>query len=145
MPEPFTLFGAPWLDAKRLADRLNGQKLGGIHFQATSYTPRSIPNVAANPLFAGRSINGVRLIVRDTGKVRSLDIGMHVLAELIAEARRRKRPRLFAKPNWFHVIAGTKRLHAMLIKGTSGQTIVRSWRAEVDAFKRQRAPYILYD
>ena len=38
-PRPFTQFGAPWLDARRLAYRLNRIELPGLAFEATRYTP----------------------------------------------------------------------------------------------------------
>lgn len=144
-PEPFTQFGAPWLDARRLTKKLNQLGLAGVTFETTRYTPRSIPKVAAKPLFVGRAINGVRIHVRNVGQVQPLDIGIHALALLIAEARSRGVKQLFAKPGWFHHIAGTKRLYRMLVKGASGRAIIQSWRAEVAQFERQRAPYLLYD
>lgn len=144
MPEPFTRFGAPWLDGGRMASRLNALALPGVHFEAVRYTPKSIPNVAANPLFVGRAVQGVRIDVRNAAVVEPLEIGVHVLVLLIAEARARGIKKLFAKPAWFHVIAGTKRLHNMLVQGATGQAIILSWRAEVDAFKGQRQAYLLY-
>ena len=144
-PRPFTQFGAPWLDAPRLARLLNRLSLPGLAFEATRYTPRSIPKVAAKPLFVGRSVNGVRIHVRSATQVKPLELGVHVLSLLIEEARSRGIKRLFANPGWFHHIAGTKRLHRMLLRGTTGHAIVRSWRSEVSHFKRQREPYLLYD
>ena len=143
-PEPFTLIGAPWLNAQRLTKRLNALGLPGVKFEATRYTPRSIPKVAAKPLFVGRSINGVRIRVTNPAQVQPLELGIHMLALLIVEARSRGVKKLFAKPVWFHHIAGTKRLYRMLVKGASGRAIVRSWRSEVALFERQRAPYLLY-
>ena len=144
-PEPFTQFGAPWLDARRLARRLNALSLPGVTFEATRYRPRSIPKVAAKPLHVGRMINGVRIRVRNVDQVEPLGLGIHVLALLISEARARGVKRLFARPGWFHHIAGTKRLYRMLVKGASGRAVIRSWQAEVMRFERARAPYLLYD
>ena len=144
-PEPFTLIGAPWLNPQRLSRRLNALGLPGVTFEATRYTPRSIPKVAVKPLFVGRAINGVRIRVTNPARVQPLELGIHMLALLIAEARSRGVKKLFAKPVWFHHIAGTKRLYRMLVKGVSERAIVRSWRAEVALFKRQRAPYLLYE
>lgn len=143
-PEPFTMFGAPWLDAKRLSSRLNALGLPGLSFTATTYTPRSIPEVAAKPLFVGRPIRGVRIEVKNIASVLPLETGIHVLALLIADARRQKQRQLFSKPGWFHYIAGTKRLHRMLLRGASGTAIIRAWRREVADFERQRQPYLIY-
>ena len=144
MPEPFTRFGAPWLDAAGMAGQLNALQLPGVRFVAHRYTPKSIPKVAAKPLFVGRSIGGVRIDLTNAGRVEPLELGMHVLSLLVQEARNRGIKPLFAKPAWFHVIAGTKRLHGMVMKGASGAAIVRSWQSEVASFQDQRRPYLLY-
>src|SRR5262249_34720177 len=36
---PFELFGAPWLDAEALAERLNGMRLPGARFRACHFQP----------------------------------------------------------------------------------------------------------
>lgn len=145
MPEPFTMFGAPWLKSQRLARRLNGLALPGVEFQATRYKPRSIPKIAANPLFVSQRINGVRIVARDVSKVEPLEIGIHALTLVLGQAKARNETRLFANPSWFHRIAGTKRLHRMLLSGAPGNAIIGSWRPEVARFMHQRAPYLLYD
>ncbi len=143
-PEPFTQFGSPWLDATRLARSLNERSLPGIRFGGLRYRTRSIPGVAANPLFVGREINGVRLVVREVDRVQPLEIGMHVLALLIEQARARGIKKLFAKPGWFHYIAGTKQMHRMLTAGVNGGAIARAWSRDVESFLRAREKYLLY-
>ena len=44
----------------------------------------------------------------------------------------------------FHKIAGTRRLHRMLLSGTNGAAIIASWRREVETFEQRRKPYLLY-
>ena len=96
-PTPFSLFGAPWFDAPPMAARLNAMKFPGVGFEATTYMPRSIPGVATNPRFLGKSINGVRLVVRDVANIEPLEVGMHVLAALVAEAKAEERGTLVWK------------------------------------------------
>src|SRR5579872_3298425 len=36
---PFKVVGAPWVDAKEFADKLNAQKLPGVHFQPFHFRP----------------------------------------------------------------------------------------------------------
>ncbi len=141
---PFTVFGAPWLDAQRLARRLNALNLPGSKFEAVRYTPRSIPRVATNPAFVGQPINGVRVLVTNVARYQPLEVGIHALSLLIAEAKLRQVDRLFANVAMFHRIAGTERLHRMLLNGTPGTAIIAAWRAEVAAFKAQRKRYLLY-
>ncbi len=142
-PTPFCLFGAPWLDAKRLAGRLEAAGLPGVRFEAETYTPRSLPGIATSPRFAGTRIAGVRVNVTDVAAFTPLEAGMHVLALLAAEARERRLP-LFPNLKMFHAIAGTRRLHRMLAGGSDGAAIIAAWADEVARFKSQRAPYLMY-
>lgn len=143
-PTPFSLVGAPWFDAARLTSKLNAIGLPGVKFEPVTYTPRSIPGVAASPRFAGKSINGVRVVATDIARIEPLEVGVHVLSALVAEARAKKVDRLFPKLAMFNAIAGTKRLHSMLTAGSDGRAIIAAWQAEVARFKTQRTPYLLY-
>jgi uncharacterized protein YbbC (DUF1343 family) len=143
-PTPFQLFGAPWLDGPRVAAGLNALALPGVKFEATSYTPRSIAGVASRPRFEAMRVNGTRLVVTDMARFEPVEAGIHVLAALAAEARAQGSRRLFHKLAMFHAIAGTKRLHRMLVAGSSGAAIIAAWQAEVAQFKARRARYLLY-
>jgi uncharacterized protein YbbC (DUF1343 family) len=143
-PTPFSVLGAPWVDAARLADDLNALSLAGVRFEPASFTPRSIPGVALHPRFEGQPIDGVRIAVTDCARFEPLEAGMHVLAALAAEARSKGISEPIASLAMFHALAGTRRLHKMLASGSSGAAIIAAWRTEVDRFRAQRAPYLLY-
>jgi uncharacterized protein YbbC (DUF1343 family) len=143
-PTPFSLFGAPWLDGTRMAARLNAVGLPGVKFQRVTYTPHSIPSVASRPRFEGVSISGVRVVATDGARIEPLEIGIHVLALLVAEARSKNITPLFGNLKMFHAIAGTKRLHQMLTAGSDGAAIISAWQAEVAQFKTLRGKYLLY-
>jgi len=142
-PIPFQQFGAPWLDARHAANKLAAAGLPGVRFDATSYTPRAIPNVAADPRFRGQQIQGVRIAVTDADAYRPLETGMHVLAYLASTARAR-RVRLFDKLQMFRATSGTARLHAMLERGADADKIIASWQGEIERFRTARARYLLY-
>ena len=143
-PTPFSLFGAPWLDGSRMAARLNGLGLPGVRFQRATFTPRSIPGVAARPRFEGTRLHGVRVVVDDVARIEPLEVGMHVLAAIAAEARSKGIAPLFGNLKMLHAIAGTKRLHGMLAAGSDGAAIIAAWQAEVALFKAQRARHLIY-
>lgn len=142
-PRPFSQCGAPWLDAPEAAGRLQALGLPGVRFTATTYTPRSIPNIAADPRFRDRQLPGVSLEVTDATAYRPLEVGMHVLAALRRAARARSVP-LFDKLAMFHATSGTTRLHTMLEAGADGHALVAAWGAEAARFAKARAPYLLY-
>lgn len=143
-PTPFSLVGAPWLDGERLAERLAAANLPGVTFAARRYTPRPIAGVASKPRFAGETIGGIEVQVTDVTRFSPLESGMHVLGALMAEARRAGRTRLFPNLAMLHRIAGTKRLHRMLLDGRGGAAIIAAWEREVAAFVTLRARYLAY-
>jgi uncharacterized protein YbbC (DUF1343 family) len=143
-PTPFSLLGAPWIDAPRLAERLNEPGLGGVRFAATEFTPRSIPGVAAHPRFEGRRLPGVRISVTDAARFEPLEAGIQVLATVAAEARAKGVAEPIANPAMLQALAGTRRLHDMLAQGRSAPDIVADWQAEVAQFRSQRARHLLY-
>ena len=142
-PTPFSQFGAPWLDAKRMAGDLNAAKLLGVRFEAVTYTPRPIPNVAADPRFAGNEIKGVRLGITDVDAFAPLEPGIHALALLKRQSAARRVP-LFNGYKMFHAISGTTRLQEMLDRGANGPEIIGAWKSEVDRFVALRKPYLVY-
>lgn len=143
-PTPFSLFGAPWLDAIPAVKRLNALRLAGVRFETATFKPRPIPGIAAHPRFAGTSLNGVRVVVADAMRIEPLEVGMHALAEIAAQARSKGVNPLFANLKMLHAIAGTRRLHDMLTAGSGGAAIIAAWHAEVAQFKARRVRYLIY-
>ena len=143
-PTPFSLFGAPWIDGPRTVARLNALGLPGVTFQRATFTPRSISGVVTRPRFEGTSLHGVRVSATDVTRIEPLEVGMHVLSAIAAEARSKGVTPLFANLKMFHAIAGTKRLHQMLAAGSDGATIIAAWQGEAAQFKALRARYFLY-
>lgn len=140
---PFQQWGAPWLDAEAAAHHLGAIGLPGVRFAPTSYTPRPIANVAADPRFRGQHIPGVRIAITDAQSYAPLDVGMHVLVHLRRASRARGAP-LFDKLAMFHATSGTTRLHAMIERGADGHAIIGAWAGEVDRFRARRARHLLY-
>jgi uncharacterized protein YbbC (DUF1343 family) len=143
-PAPFTLLGAPWLDADRIAARLDALALPGVRFEPAEYTPRSIPDVARHPRWAGTPVAGARLVVTDAARFQPLETGIHILAALVAEARSRADASPLRTEGLFDALAGTKRLRRMLEGGSDGRAIIAAWQAEVARFRALRARYLLY-
>lgn len=142
--EPFTVFGAPWLDARIAARRLNERRLAGVRFVAERYTPRSIPGIAKSPLFVGQAIGGVRIQVIDYSRYQPLEVGVHAMSELVRQARSGKVKTLFGDVAMFRLISGTRRLQKMLLNGAPAEAIIASWAAEVARFKAASRRYHLY-
>jgi uncharacterized protein YbbC (DUF1343 family) len=67
--QPFELFGAPWVDAKKLAAALNGARLPGLRFVPIEFTPRESK-------FKGQECQGVYIILTDRSAVEPARSGI---------------------------------------------------------------------
>lgn len=143
-PEPFTLVGAPWADAQELADTLNAWGLPGIRFEPTQFTPTSRPG-ASSPKLEGQTLHGIRHVITDRSTYRSVATGVHVLHAFYHQAPSRLDfMSRTSRPDWLVKLAGTERLHNMLRVGKGPEAIVDAWQDEVQSFRSQREPYLLY-
>lgn len=50
----------------------------------------------------------------------------------------------FSHPDFFDKLAGTDELRKAMVAGQDAATIRKQWQPELDAFKKRRAPYLLY-
>jgi uncharacterized protein YbbC (DUF1343 family) len=72
---PFELFGAPWIDAERLARTLNLRGIPGVRFVPVEFTPTSSK-------FAGERCRGVRITVTDRTALSSVTLGLQIATAL---------------------------------------------------------------
>src|SRR5262249_42005534 len=72
---PFKVVGAPWIKAEEFAEKLNGQKLPGIHFQPFYYKPFW-------GLYKGIHCQGVLLRITDAKTYRPLAVQYLILGLL---------------------------------------------------------------
>lgn len=71
----FQRFGAPWMDAPRVASLLNGRELPGVRFVVDSFTPRESPDGKYN----NQHVPGIRIDVTDRDAVRSGRVAASIL------------------------------------------------------------------
>ncbi len=143
--QPFRQLGAPWPEAARqaLADTLNARGLPGVSFEPVSFTPESIPNMASSPRLEGTALQGIRYRVTDVDAFQPVEAGVHVLHAFYQQADAQG-DSLIARPEWLARLAGTPRLHTMLEDGAAPSAIIQAWTGEVETFRAQRQPYLLY-
>lgn len=139
---PFVLVGAPWLDAERAAARLDAAGLDGVRFEATRFTPVSMPGRDTHPKHQDTEIAGIRVHVEDARTVRALAVGMHLLTAFASDPAA---PEDFIRPAGMARLGGTDRLAERLGSGTDADAIVAEWSEEVDRFVRARERWLLYD
>ena len=132
---PFEQVGAPFLDADRLADELNEQRLPGVVFLPVHFLPTF-------QKFAGQVCHGVFQRVSDPGAYRPFETGLRVLA-----ACRRARPREFqwrAQPYEFEsrpaidLLTGSPEFRELLEAGSDTDAYFARQRAVRDPSPESR-------
>lgn len=131
---PFELIGAPWLDATAVAAELNARKLPGVSFVPTRFTPTTRE-------FKGELCNGIQIFLWDRAACRPAELGVQMMDAMV----RRHPDRLTLK-----VLSGTRGMIGnesvanMLVRGDSPAAIIASWQPNIEAWKKRRAPFLLY-
>lgn len=137
---PFQCFAAPWLDANKTAAYFNDLKLPGLRFHPVTFqSPRGA--------YSGQTVRGARIEFTAPATAPLAALNFHALEaarklgrrDLFAEAQRAGKS--FAM---FDKVVGTDKVRRALQSGQSAASIVASWKAGEDAFRRRRQPYLLY-
>ncbi len=130
-PTPFELFGAPYIDADVLAAELNAAAIPGVEFTPVRFTPDA-------SVFAGEACQGVRLALDDRNSFNAVEAGTTFAITLHrlypAQFTVEKVDRLLRHPPTIQAIEqgkGIKEVRAM-------------WQDDLDAFRKRRAPFLLY-
>lgn len=105
-----------------------------------SFTPRSMPGAKTPPL-QNELCSGVDLSRMDAEKIRKRGIDF---AYLINAYRNLNIGDRFFTP-FFEQLVGVDYVREMIEKGCSADEIKAKWQKDVELFKQQRRPYLLYD
>jgi uncharacterized protein YbbC (DUF1343 family) len=105
-----------------------------------SFTPRSIPG-AKNPPQLDRLCYGVDLSGKTDEEIREKGID---LSYLIDAYRNLNLDDHFFR-SFFEQLIGTDYVRKMIKEGKSADEIKLMWKDDVEKFKEQRKPYLLYD
>jgi len=134
----FQLLGAPWMDGRVLAEALHERRLPGVAFHSCAYVPARGPH-------ARRLLHGLRLTVTDPSRFPPAATAVHIISSLHAlYGRDRLWTSRHTRPSFFDALFGTDCVRTALLDDASADSIVRSWRADLRAFRRCRAPHLLY-
>ena len=129
---PFELVGAPWIDGQQLASYLNAQRIAGVRFVPVRFTPTT-------SVFKGEECSGINIIITDRDRFRPVTSGLE-----IAVALRKLYPSQWKIDSYLRLLANADALER-LKRGDSAGEIQRSWAAQLEDFKRQRARVLIYD
>jgi uncharacterized protein YbbC (DUF1343 family) len=139
---PFELVGAPWIDAERFAREMNAIGLPGARFRPAVFEPTFQKH-------AKRTCGGCQIHVTERAAFKPVVTGV----ALIQMFRRLDRQQFaWRQPPYEYeherlpidILAGSDRLRGQIESDEDARTIAESWREDEEAFKRARAPYLLY-
>jgi uncharacterized protein YbbC (DUF1343 family) len=137
---PFQCIAGPGIDSHALARALNQCRLPGIRFQPITYKPYYFA-------FKDQLIGGVQLYFTDPARAPLTAVNFHALEvlrrdfglDLFGEAT--KAGKSFGM---FDKVNGSDSVRKRLQTEAGATSIVASWKAEEDAFRQRRKPYLLY-
>ncbi|HBA60320.1 MAG TPA: DUF1343 domain-containing protein [Elusimicrobia bacterium] len=131
---PFLWFGAPWLEAGKIAKQLNKAGLAGVKFSTLRLTP-------AKDVYEGKPCEGVKIEVTDRAAVRSLDLFTHAAYLL----RKYNGKEFVIKPVEMRKMTGSGDLYDLLQKEAGPAEIIAAFETSSAAFMADRKKYLLYD
>lgn len=139
---PFKVVGAPWIDAEAFADKLNGQKLSGVHFFPFHYRP-----------FYGsmkdQECHGVLIRVTDIRKYRPLSVQyllMGILKSLYPnETKGYLRKVEEGKKRLFNLANGNEEIYRLMLdERYAAWKMIAYHENEREQFKKIREKYLIY-
>jgi uncharacterized protein YbbC (DUF1343 family) len=139
---PFEQIGAPFIDAKKLADELNQQRLDGIRFDTVSFTPKAIKGKSENPKYRDQHCYGVQLSIIDRKKVRPFDVGVAIIVAL--KKNHAREFQWINKGAFFDKLAGTDRFRQMIDAGKTLVEILDVSEKSIEAFNVRYKKMLLY-
>jgi uncharacterized protein YbbC (DUF1343 family) len=139
---PFKIIGAPWIDAKKLANQLNKQKLYGVKFLPFYFKPFYGP-------YKGKNCEGVKIMVTDNQKYRPLAVQyllIGILKSLYPEKIKEKIDSLSdAKIEMFCRVNGNKEIFDFIKNEKyAAWKMVQFDEEKVKLFKEKKKKYHLY-
>ena len=105
-----------------------------------SFTPRSVPG-AKNPPLLGKRCHGADLSGKGDEELRRE--GLNLTYVIDAYRNLNIGDRFFT--SFFELLMGTSYVRQMIKEGCSAEEIRARWMPEVERFKEQRRPYLLYN
>ena len=140
---PFSLFGAPWMNAQRVADDLNARDLPGLRFTSTTATPQMLNEMTVEPAFLNVEIAAVEVDIVDHSAVGPAQAAVHILSVVTSEAKLAG-IELFDRPEWLDQLSGSSRLREDLERGSSADKIISRQDAEMVALSKELEKHHLY-
>lgn len=136
---PFQMFAAPWIDASKLADRLNAQQVPGVSFRPIYLKP-------FYSMMQGEQIQGIQVHVVDYDKAPLTDI-QFLVAQEIARLYPSHSLAEGADPSRFGMfdhVCGSKQIRHLFTQRNQWADAKGYWYKDVEPFRQLSRKYHLY-
>ncbi|MCM0649032.1 DUF1343 domain-containing protein [Clostridium swellfunianum] len=134
---PFEFVGAPWLDAYKLADTMNEKGLEGVIFRPIYFEPTFSKH-------KGELCKGVQVHVTDKRKVKPVELGIHLLYEVMDMDREKFQWLAPFKEGGHHFIDFLSGTDAVRNRELEAEGFIEKWKKESNNFKRLKEKYHEY-
>lgn len=139
-PNPFMQFGAPWLNAQAIIQKLAGGTQFGVEMEPLTFTPRSLPGKTLHPPYENSLCQGIHIRIIQKEKFYSL----HFTLALI-KALRETHPqqiRLYAES--LNQMFGNDLLERHMNGTLDYDDLLKKTELDEKAFLKMRQKYLLY-
>lgn len=134
----FQVVGAPWIVGRALCERLEALRLPGAAFYAHPFQPTVGP-------YAGRTLDGVRIVARDPAVFHPVRVSVALMAALqTLYGRKRVWAAAGCRPDFFDRLYGGDTVRKALEDGETAAAIAARWQPARRAFARRRRDVLLY-
>jgi uncharacterized protein YbbC (DUF1343 family) len=139
---PFEIMGAPFIDIAAVRRRFERRRLRGVALRPHSFEPTFHK-------WAGKVCHGFQLHVTDRAAYRPYLTTLALLQDIIAGHREhfawKQPPYEYVTDRLpIDVLLGDPAVRAALEGGADLRALERSWRREIEAFRRESLPFRLY-
>lgn len=128
---PFELFGAPWIDGRRLAAELNAAAIPGVRFVPIRFTPDASK-------FEGEECDGVNVVIVDRASLEPVAMGLQIactIRQLYGETWNARR---YAR------LLGNAAVLDAIVDGESLADIQSIYRPQLEEFRQRRQQHLIY-
>lgn len=135
--KPFEMIGAPWIDAEKLAEKLNLKKLPGVIFRPVYFRPSASKH-------KGELCAGVQAHIVSRRELDSVAVGLAMLSVMreMSGGQFQWLPPNKEKGNYFiDLLAGTD----ILRKSMDVDGYLKKCKSDSEEFKKIRKAYFLYE
>ncbi len=133
-PIAFQLVGAPWLDAPAVV-----RALGAVPGAVLSDTV-VVPEAPTDGKYGGRALPAVRLRVVDRAAYDPVETALALLGAVHAA-----HPDSLVLRARMDALWGGPSLRAAVAAGGDPRSLAPRWRGELERFRQQRKPFLLYE